>query len=113
MSKRIAFIQATWHADIVDRARQGFLAEVVDHGFSADDVDQFAVPGAFEIPLHAQRLARSGKYAAIVGAALVVDGEVAVGDERLPFRRLLVPSIGTRAGLAAEEVAYTLAVICA
>ncbi len=76
MSKRIAFIQATWHADIVDRARQGFLEEIVDQGFSADDVDQFAVPGAFEIPLHAQRLARSGRYAAIVGAALVVDGGI-------------------------------------
>ena len=33
----------------------------------------FDVPGAFEIPLHAQRLARSGRYAAIVGSALVVD----------------------------------------
>ncbi|MBF6619420.1 MAG: 6,7-dimethyl-8-ribityllumazine synthase [Patulibacter sp.] len=76
MSKRIAFIQATWHADIVDRARQGFLDEIGDHGFSVDDVDQFSVPGAFEIPLHAQRLARSGRYAAIVGAALVVDGGI-------------------------------------
>lgn len=76
MSKRIAFIQASWHADIVDRARQGFLDEIVEHGFSADDVDQFTVPGAFEIPLHAQRLARSGRYAAIVGAALVVDGGI-------------------------------------
>jgi 6,7-dimethyl-8-ribityllumazine synthase len=34
------------------------------------------VPGAFEIPLHAQRLARSGRYAAIVGSALVVDGGI-------------------------------------
>jgi 6,7-dimethyl-8-ribityllumazine synthase len=39
-------------------------------------VDLFRVPGAFEIPLHALRLARSGCYAAIVGAGLVVDGGI-------------------------------------
>ena len=34
------------------------------------------MPGAFEIPLHAKRLARSGLYAAVVGAGLVVDGGI-------------------------------------
>ena len=33
-------------------------------------------PGAFEIPLHAKRLATSGRYAAVVGAGLVVDGGI-------------------------------------
>lgn len=73
---RIAFVQASWHADIVDRGRVGFLEEIVEHGFSADHVDQFVVPGAYELPLHAQKLARTGRYAAIVGAALVVDGGI-------------------------------------
>lgn len=73
---RVAFVQASWHADIVDQSRVGFLAEIVEHGFSADDVDRFTVPGAYELPLHAQKLARTGKYAAIVGAALVVDGGI-------------------------------------
>ncbi|GGF96726.1 6,7-dimethyl-8-ribityllumazine synthase [Rhodococcoides trifolii] len=72
----VAFIQATWHRSIVDRAREGFLAEFTSLGYDASDVDQFEVPGAFEIPLHAQRLARTGKYAAIVAAALVVDGGI-------------------------------------
>ena len=34
------------------------------------------MPGAFEIPLHAKRLARSGRYSGIVGCALVVDGGI-------------------------------------
>ncbi|MDJ0358729.1 6,7-dimethyl-8-ribityllumazine synthase [Rhodococcus sp. H29-C3] len=72
----IAFIQATWHSEIVDRARQGFVSELVAQGYSEASVVQFAVPGAFEIPLHAQRLARTGKYSAIVAAALVVDGGI-------------------------------------
>ncbi|WP_186628009.1 6,7-dimethyl-8-ribityllumazine synthase [Rhodococcus sp. BP22] len=72
----IAFIQATWHSEIVDRARQGFVSELAAQGYPEASVVQFAVPGAFEIPLHAQRLARTGKYSAIVAAALVVDGGI-------------------------------------
>jgi 6,7-dimethyl-8-ribityllumazine synthase len=73
---RIAFVQASWHADIVDRARVGFETEIVARGFRAENVDEFTVPGAYELPLHAQRLARTGRYAAIVAAALVVDGGI-------------------------------------
>jgi 6,7-dimethyl-8-ribityllumazine synthase len=41
-----------------------------------DDVDVYDVPGAFELPLTARDLARSGKYAAVVAAAFVVDGGI-------------------------------------
>ena len=73
---RIAFIQSCWHRDIVDQCRDAFVPELVRLGFSADDIDFFEVPGAFEIPLHAQILAKTGKYAAIVATGLVVDGGV-------------------------------------
>jgi len=74
--QRIAFVQAQWHADIVHQARDAFLAEMERLGVPADSIDVFDVPGAFEIPLHAKRLALSGRYAAIVGCALVVDGGI-------------------------------------
>lgn len=74
--QRIAFVQAQWHADIVHQARDAFLAELERQGIPADTIDVFDVPGAFEIPLHAKRLAQSGRYAAIVGCALVVDGGI-------------------------------------
>jgi 6,7-dimethyl-8-ribityllumazine synthase len=74
--QRIAFVQAQWHADIVEQARDAFLAEMERQGVPPGDIDVFDVPGAFEIPLHARRLARSGRYAAIVGCALVVDGGI-------------------------------------
>ena len=74
--RRIAFVQAQWHADIVHQARDAFLAELERQGIPADTIDVFDVPGAFEIPLHAKRLAQSGRYAAIVGCALVVDGGI-------------------------------------
>ena len=73
---RIAFVQSEWHGDIVDHCRDAFLAEIVQVGFDPGLVDLFRVPGAFEIPLHAQRLARSGRYAAVVGAGLVIDGGI-------------------------------------
>ncbi|MEP1329475.1 MULTISPECIES: 6,7-dimethyl-8-ribityllumazine synthase [Rhodobacterales] len=68
---RFAFIKAQWHADIVDRALDGFLDLV-----SGDQVDVVDVPGAFEMPLMAQELAKTGKYGAIVCAAFVVDGGI-------------------------------------
>jgi len=75
-SSRIAFVQASWHKDIVDQARDSFMAEIETLGFTGADIDLFEVPGAFEIPLHAKRLAKSGRYAAVVAAGLVVDGGI-------------------------------------
>ena len=68
---RYAFIKANWHADIVNRALDGFCELI-----PADQVDVFDVPGAFEMPLLARDLASSGRYAAVAAAALVVDGGI-------------------------------------
>ncbi len=73
---RFAFIQSSWHEDIVDQGRIAFLAEMANHGVAADAIDLFRVPGAFEIPLHAKKLAQSGRYAAVVCCGLVVDGGI-------------------------------------
>ena len=70
--QRIALIQARWHADIVDQARVGLLG-ALPPGLQ---VDVYDVPGALEIPLMAQRLARTGRYGAVIGAAFVVDGGI-------------------------------------
>ena len=68
---RYAFIKANWHAEIVNKSLDGFLQLI-----PAQQVDVFDVPGAFELPLVARDLAKSGKYAAIAAAALVVDGGI-------------------------------------
>lgn len=72
---RIAFIKARWHSDIVDRAHDGFLAEAA-RTMPGARVDAFDVPGAFEMPLLAKKLAQTGRYEAVVAAALVVDGGI-------------------------------------
>lgn len=72
MSKNLyAFIKASWHSEIVDQALVGFLQVI-----PKEDVHVFDVPGAFEVPLLAQELAKTGTYTAVVAAALVVDGGI-------------------------------------
>ncbi|MGV3552649.1 6,7-dimethyl-8-ribityllumazine synthase [Rhizobium sp.] len=75
-SRRIAFIQARWHRDIVDCSRDAFAAEIASIAGERVRIDYFEVPGAFEIPLRAKRLARGARYDAVIGAALVVDGGI-------------------------------------
>ena len=73
---KIAVIRARWHADIVDRAASSFVSHLPKVGLSGAQVEQFTVPGAYEIPLLCQRLARQGRFDAIVACALVVDGGI-------------------------------------
>lgn len=72
---RIAFIKARWHADIVDRAQEGFEKEI-GLQIPGATTDVFEVPGAFEMPLLAKKLALTTKYDAVVAAAFVVDGGI-------------------------------------
>lgn len=73
---RVAIISASWHQDIVHQARDAALAEFDRNGLPPAQVALFDVPGAFEIPLLARKLARSGRYDAIVACALVVNGGI-------------------------------------
>ena len=76
MGGRVAFVQSGWHKDIVDQCRVAFVSELRRLGIAETSIDFFEVPGAFEIPLQAKLLAKSGRYAAIVAAGFVVDGGI-------------------------------------
>lgn len=75
-TKRIAFLHASWHEEIVLNSLEGFKAELVSRGYDASLIDVIAIPGAYEIPLQAKLLAKSGKYSAIAASGLVVDGGI-------------------------------------
>ncbi|WP_454616930.1 6,7-dimethyl-8-ribityllumazine synthase [Bradyrhizobium cenepequi] len=72
--QRVAFVQSSWHRDVVEECRIAFLAEM--EARHVTNIDVFEVPGSFEIPLHAQILAKTRRYTAIVAAGLVVDGGI-------------------------------------
>jgi len=74
--KRVAFIHASWHEDIVLNALEGFRTELLARGYDSDNIDVISVSGAYEIPLQAKLLAKSGRYSAIAASALVVDGGI-------------------------------------
>jgi 6,7-dimethyl-8-ribityllumazine synthase len=73
---RVAIIAASWHRDIVGAATAAIRAEFQRCSVPPDPVDVFEVPGAFEIPLHAQQLARGGQHDAIIACGLVVNGGI-------------------------------------
>ena len=75
-TKRLAFVQACWHREIVDQGRDAFVAEIGRHGISANQIDFYEVPGSLEIPLQAKLLAQTGKYSTIVAAGFVVNGGI-------------------------------------
>ena len=72
--QRVAFVQSAWHREVVEECRIAFLAEIEARGIT--NIDVFEVTGSFEIPLHAQILAKTRRYTAIVAAGLVVDGGI-------------------------------------
>ena len=74
--KRIAFIQADWHRKIVNQARNSFVSECDRLGIPETQMDFFEVPGSLEIPLQSKLLVKTGRYAIIVAAGLVVDGGI-------------------------------------
>jgi 6,7-dimethyl-8-ribityllumazine synthase len=74
--QRVAFVQSCWHREVVEECRIAFLAEIETRHITRAQIDLFEVPGSFEIPLHAQLLAKTRRYTAIVAAGLVVDGGI-------------------------------------
>ncbi|MDC0336434.1 6,7-dimethyl-8-ribityllumazine synthase [Pseudodesulfovibrio sp.] len=71
---KIAIIAARFNDFIVDRLISGAVDYLVRHGGSEEDLTLIRLPGAFELPIAAQKLARSGKYDGIVVLGAVIRG---------------------------------------
>jgi len=72
---RIGVALARFNQGVTDRLLAGALEALVRHGVADDAIDVATVPGAFELPLCAQRLAETGRYDALVCLGAVVRGE--------------------------------------
>lgn len=69
-----ALVVARFNSLIVEPLLAGALDALARHGVSETSIDVVRVPGSFEIPVVAQRLADSGKYAAIICLGAVIKG---------------------------------------
>lgn len=72
---RVAVVVARFNELITERLLQGAVDAAREHGVPDEAIEVIWVPGAFELPMAAQRLARSGRYDAIACCGAVIRGE--------------------------------------
>jgi 6,7-dimethyl-8-ribityllumazine synthase len=72
---RFGLVAARFNSAIVENLVGGALDALKRHGVADDAIDVVRVPGSFEIPLVAQRLAASKKYAAVICLGAVIRGD--------------------------------------
>lgn len=74
---RIAIVVSRFNPEVTDGLLQGAMAHLAAHGASVAEADVIRAPGAYELPLIAQTLARTGRYAGVVCLGCVIKGETA------------------------------------
>ncbi|MDX2183646.1 MAG: 6,7-dimethyl-8-ribityllumazine synthase [Gemmatimonadaceae bacterium] len=73
--RRVAVVASRFNEQVTRPLVDGALDALVRHGVAVDDVDVAWVPGAWELPAAAHKLAASGRYDAIVAVGAVVRGD--------------------------------------
>jgi len=71
---KFGIVVARFNELLSSRLLSGAQDALVRHGVAADDVDVAWVPGAFEIPMVAGKLAASGRYDAVIALGVVIRG---------------------------------------
>ncbi|MFM9057821.1 MAG: 6,7-dimethyl-8-ribityllumazine synthase [Planctomycetaceae bacterium] len=72
---RVAVVAARWNAEATDGLLAGALARLDAAGLGGSAIDVVRVPGAFELPLAADRLATTGRYGAVLCLGAIIRGE--------------------------------------
>ncbi|MCL2457792.1 MAG: 6,7-dimethyl-8-ribityllumazine synthase [Desulfobulbus sp.] len=72
--RKIAIVVARFNSFISEKLLEGAIDSLTRSGVAGDDITVARVPGAFEIPLAAQKMARSGKYHAVICIGAVIRG---------------------------------------
>ena len=71
---RFALVVSRFNASVVSKLQQGALETLKRHGVAGHNVTVVTVPGAFEIPFMAKRLAAGGRFDAVIALGAVVRG---------------------------------------
>ena len=77
---KIGIVAARFNEFIVSKLLSGAVDGLVRHGVEEDNITAAWVPGAFEIPLMAEKMAQSGKYDAIICVGAVIRGSTSHYD---------------------------------
>ncbi len=79
-SVKLALIVSSYHAFVTDRLEAGARARAREAGLADGDIETFRVPGAYELPQAAQRVAETGDWHAVVCLGCLIKGETAHFD---------------------------------
>jgi 6,7-dimethyl-8-ribityllumazine synthase len=74
MAMRVAIVVARFNDFVTDRLLVGAQAALRDAGVAESDVEVFRVPGAFEVPMAAQRAGETGRFNAVVCLGCLIRG---------------------------------------
>ena len=77
---KVGIVAARFNEFIVSKLIGGAEDALVRHGVNSDDIELAWVPGAFEIPVVAQKMAQSGKYDAVLCLGAVIKGSTSHYD---------------------------------
>lgn len=72
---RVALLATRWNVDVVDALLAGARRCLADWGVSDKHIGEFRAPGAFELPLAASALMKSGRYDAVITLGAVIRGD--------------------------------------
>ncbi|WP_456386082.1 6,7-dimethyl-8-ribityllumazine synthase [Desulfolithobacter sp.] len=72
--RKLGIIVARFNSFISEKLLEGAIDALVRSGVKEEDIDVARVPGAFEIPLVAQKMAKSGRYDAVITLGVVIRG---------------------------------------
>ena len=72
---RFGLVVSEFNSLVTERLQAGAIDALCRHGVNDDDIDVVLVPGAFDIPLFAKKMAASGRYHALICLGAVIKGE--------------------------------------
>lgn len=98
---RFAIVVARFNSFITEKLLQGALDGLRRHGADPDAVDVAWVPGSFEIPVVAMKLAQSGRYDAVICLGAIIRGATAHFDYVCAESAKGIASVGLQTGVPA------------
>ena len=101
-NEKYCIIVSRFNDFIGSKLLSGALDELIRHGVNSDNIDVIKVPGAFEIPLTAQKAAETKKYSAIITLGAIIKGATAHFD---------YVSAELSKGIASVSLKYSIPVI--
>src|SRR5262245_27675017 len=74
---KFAILTSRFNSEVTSGLKRGAISFLTEKGVNSGGIEEFDAPGAFEIPLLAQKLARTGKYAGVICLGCVIKGDTA------------------------------------